>query len=228
MSEHTIPAPARTALDPGDVGRRVALRRAELGMSREETAARAGMAVSYLAYLESAPAEIDHGALTRLAAALDTTCGALLGGGQAGPPGQGRAAAHPVLRELPKSECWRRLGRGGLARVGCTSLGGPLVLPVNYRVLDGTLVFRTAWGGPLAASVGARIAVEVDRIDEATRTGWSVLAVGTAIPVDDLPAVEHLLRAGVPDPWAGGKRQLWLRVRPDRLTGREILIEGRT
>jgi hypothetical protein len=65
----------------------------------------------------------------------------------------------------------------------------------------------------------------VDRIDEVTRTGWSVLAVGQAIPIDDLSAVEHLLRVGVPDPWAGGTRHLWLRVRPDRISGREILID---
>ncbi len=40
----------------GDLGRRIVRRREELGLSREETATRAGMGLSYLRHLEEYPA----------------------------------------------------------------------------------------------------------------------------------------------------------------------------
>ncbi len=65
---------------PGDLGKRVAARRRELGLTRAELAARSGMAVSYLAYLEQHAANVGYDGLMRLADALGTTPNALLGG----------------------------------------------------------------------------------------------------------------------------------------------------
>ncbi|WP_406209288.1 pyridoxamine 5'-phosphate oxidase family protein [Kitasatospora sp. NBC_01560] len=207
---------------PGDLGRRIALRRRQLGLSRAETAARAGMAEGFLEYLESSPATIGSGALIRLADALGTSATQLLGGDLALPPGWAAATAHPVLTELSAPECWGRLAPGGVGRVALSTAEGPVVLPVNYRVLDGTLIFRTAARSTLAAARGLRIAFEVDRIDDSARTGWSVLAVGDAAAFDEPEAVERLLRRGSPDPWAGGPREVWIRLRPTSLTGRSI------
>jgi transcriptional regulator with XRE-family HTH domain len=64
---------------PGDLGRRVTARRRELGLTRAELAARSGMAVSYLAYLEQHAADVGYDGLMRLADALGTTPDALLG-----------------------------------------------------------------------------------------------------------------------------------------------------
>ena len=44
--------------NPGDVGRRVAHRRGELGLSTDEVAERAGMDRGFLEYLESQPAQL--------------------------------------------------------------------------------------------------------------------------------------------------------------------------
>ncbi|MEU9044642.1 MULTISPECIES: pyridoxamine 5'-phosphate oxidase family protein [unclassified Kitasatospora] len=207
---------------PGDVGRRIAQRRSQLGLSREETARRAGMAVEYLEHLESSPATVEAGSLTRLAGALGTSARQLLGGDLDRPPGRAAAAAHPVLKELAASECWAKLAPGGVGRVALTAPEGPVVLPVNYRVLDGTLIFRTAVGGTPASTVGSRVAFEVDQVDEALRTGWSVLVVGAATPFDEPEAIEHLIRRGAPDPWAGGVRDVWVRIKPSTVTGRTI------
>ncbi|MFI6848997.1 pyridoxamine 5'-phosphate oxidase family protein [Kitasatospora sp. NBC_00085] len=207
---------------PGDIGRRIALRRRQLGLSRAETAEKAGMAEGFLEYLESSPAAVETGPLIRLADALGTSASQLLGGGLDLPTGWAAAAAHPVLTELSAPECWGRLAPGGVGRVALSTPEGPVVLPVNYRVLDGTLLFRTAAGSILATTPGSRIALEVDRIDEASRTGWSVLAVGEATAFDEPEAVEHLVRRGNPDPWAGGPRDVWVRIRPTSVTGRAI------
>ncbi|WP_345695092.1 pyridoxamine 5'-phosphate oxidase family protein [Kitasatospora terrestris] len=208
--------------DPGDLGRRVARRREQLGLSRADTAARAGIAEGYLEYLETAPADPGTGTVLALAAALGTTAADLLGGGLDLPPGAGGSAARPRLADLAPWECWAKLSPGGVGRVALTTPEGPLILPVNYRVLDGTLVFRTGERGPLAAALGQRIAVEVDRVDEALRTGWSVLVRGTANRFDGPAATAALRRRHNPEPWPGGERELWLRVKPAVVTGRTI------
>jgi transcriptional regulator with XRE-family HTH domain len=66
---------------PGDLGRRIADRRQQLGWSRAELAARAGLSVPYLTYLETHPANVTMTCLIELADALETTAEALLGAG---------------------------------------------------------------------------------------------------------------------------------------------------
>ena len=71
----------------GDIGRRVAHRRQELGLSREELAERCDMAPGYIAYLEEKPAVVPPDTLTKLAGGLETTPRQLLGGLAERPPG---------------------------------------------------------------------------------------------------------------------------------------------
>ena len=78
--------------DPGDLSKRIALRRAELGLSVAQVAVRAGLSLRYVEYLERYPARPAAAALRQLAAALRTTPAALLGGGADLPPGQCRPA----------------------------------------------------------------------------------------------------------------------------------------
>ena len=62
-----------TGIHSGDLGRRVAERRREVGLTREDVALRAGMNSGYLDYLEHSPdTALTAGALMRLAAALET------------------------------------------------------------------------------------------------------------------------------------------------------------
>ena len=74
-------APGQAIADPGDLSARVCQRRRELKLTQQELAARAGMSVPYLAYLENHPASPTGAALRQLAAALQTTPEALLGAG---------------------------------------------------------------------------------------------------------------------------------------------------
>ena len=97
----------------GDLGRRLAKQRERCGLSRAETADRADIAVSYLEYLEtSAIADPGPDVLIRLADALGTTAAALSGGGLGPPPGQRRAAGHPVLAEFTPAGCRGLLAPG--------------------------------------------------------------------------------------------------------------------
>ncbi len=214
-----------TATNPGDVGRRVARRRRELGITRSELAERAGMAVEFVEYVESQPSELGSASLDRLAAALDTTPGELLGGGVDRPPGRPGSGARPTLRELSPRECWDLVAHGGVGRIATTTDEGPIVLPVNFVVDGDTLVIRTSAYGVLGRlDRAAELAFEVDRLDEAMREGWSVLFVGDMVRIEDPEEVATLWRDRDPGPWAGGVRNLFLRIQPRRVTGRRIEV----
>ncbi|MBM9617791.1 helix-turn-helix domain-containing protein [Streptomyces zhihengii] len=222
-SEAAGPDGGRTS---GDIGRRVAARRRQLGLSREELALRAASAPGYIEYLEEKPAAPGMGFLLRLADALETTVTALTGGDAELTGGVGRAGYHPRLVELETDECWTLLGTHGVGRVAVTAPDGPAILPVNYVVADREVAFRTSSGALPGRAAGGETAFEVDHIDEAFSQGWSVLVVGTARTVTDEAGVSRLDGLAYSEPWAGGERDLWIALSAERVTGRRILVRG--
>ncbi len=220
-----MPEDTARALGSGDVGRRVALRRRQLGLTREETAERAGMAPNFLEYLETRPAEVETGALLRLAGVLETSESELLGGNVDLPPGRADSAARPLLEALGPAECWARLSERGVGRVAFSTSSDPIVLPVNYQVLDGVIVYRTASGSVPATAIGHRVAFEVDHMDEALSQGWSVLMIGPAEQVTGPAEIGRPAHGTGPTPWPGGRRDVWVRIMPDTVTGRIIRVQ---
>ncbi|MFF7157437.1 pyridoxamine 5'-phosphate oxidase family protein [Streptomyces sp. NPDC008139] len=220
----------RTSAGPGavpsrsDIGRRVAARREQLGLSREEVAGRAGSAGSYLQYVEEEATVLGVTFLLRLANALETTVAELSGGTVDLPPGTGRAAHHPELRELSGDECRSLLGTHGVGRVVVTTGEGPAIVPVNYLVVQGNVSFRTALDALPARAAGTDTAFEADHIDDALSQGWSVLIVGQAHMVTDAESLRILEEHALTTPWAGGERTLWITIVPRRVTGRRIAV----
>ena len=208
---------------PGDVGRRVLRRRRELGLSRRELATRAGMAPEYVEYLEQQPAHLSVTALSHLADALETTPAALLGGDVDRPPGQDGAGRRPRLERLAEDECLRLLSAGGVGRVLIVTESAPEALPVNFTMIDDQVVFRTAPDTVMAAHIDDNIGFEVDRLDEAMSQGWSVLISGRARQIHD-PAVFWKAHDMV-DPWAGGERDLCVRIEAARVSGRRVIAD---
>ncbi|MDX3356830.1 pyridoxamine 5'-phosphate oxidase family protein [Streptomyces sp. ME01-24h] len=210
---------------PGDIGRRIAMRREELGLSREEVAARTGIAEGYLRYVEQdSTAAPGLGTLRGLARALETSVSALSGGEADLPPGRGRAAGRARLVELGGEECWTLLSTHGVGRLALSMPEGLTVLPVNYCVVDGTIAFRTSPAAAPAEASDARCAFEVDEVDDALSQGWSVLVRGMAHTVTDPAGVRRLNERAYCGPWAGGDRDLWLRITPASVTGRRIIV----
>lgn len=213
-----------TVANPGDLGRRVAARRQELGLSREEVAERAGMDPGYLEYLEERPATPPSASeLDRLARALSTTRERLEGAGWTSPPGSTALPGGEVEVEVLSPEtALQLLGRGGIGRAVFTDERGPVALPVNFRLLDQTIVFRTGPGSILAAveRTGA-LGFEVDRLDDVLGEGWSVVATGNAVVVGD-PEERRRIDALHIHPWTGTERPTPVRLTPTLLTGRRI------
>jgi nitroimidazol reductase NimA-like FMN-containing flavoprotein (pyridoxamine 5'-phosphate oxidase superfamily) len=211
----------------GDFGRRIRHHRDQLGLTREQVADRTDISAGFIQYLEEHPDIPDTGTVNRLAAGLETTPPDLLGAGHDRPSGSGGAMAEPVLQVLDREECLRLIAPGGIGRVAFDGSHGPTVLPVNYKLHEGAIVFRTAYGGPMdqdlrtgLEGVEILIGFEVDQIDEAMRQGWSVLVQGPAhhVPEDE---VSQVADAHV-TPWAGGDRPLYIRVVPRHITGRRV------
>lgn len=133
-----------------------------------------------------------------------------------------RAARERTLRTLNPAECFDLLEPGGIGRVGFASADGIMVLPVNFAVTAATIIFRTAPDTLLALHADAHVGFEVDRIDEALHTGWSVLVQGHAHTVTDEREVQHLEDRTRLEPWAGGARDVFVRIAPTRISGRRI------
>ena len=210
----------------GDLGRRVVERREQLGLSTEDVADRTGMSPAYLRMVESSPSpQLSRAALWRLAAALDTTVDAISGSGWDAPPGQAGPAGpagRPSLQRLSPDECEKLVAPGGVGRFVYVDSEGPVAVPVNFRVLDGDIVFRTDSNATvLAASSEEQVSFEVDHLDDALTEGWSVLLTGDARVIADPGEIEEARSLGIA-PWAGGERRTYVRLAPRQVTGRRI------
>ena len=135
--------------------------------------------------------------------------------------------ADRVIDELDEAESLRLISAGGIGRIAYQGRFGPAVLPVNYRWHDGAVVFRTTRHSALDEDLQTGIsggdylvAFEIDEIDTPGRQGWSVLIQGPAHHVSEAER-EAAERAGV-EPWPAGDRELFIRIVPNRVTGRRI------
>ena len=127
-------------------------------------------------------------------------------------------------QELTKDECFSLLAGQRLGRVVLVDDRGPLALPVNFVLDQHTVLFRTDEGTKLDAAVRrGRVAFQIDGVDQATRTGWSVLVRGEVKEVTD-PAELGLVRRLPLYPWAPGAKGHYLRILPASLTGRRIAL----
>jgi uncharacterized protein len=127
------------------------------------------------------------------------------------------------LVELDRAEALELLGSKRVGRVGFLSEDGPLVLPLNYLLVDECVIIRTVAFGILArGALDQRVAFEVDEIDDFLQAGWSVLVSGPAQLLSDAQ-LEQLRLGETPEPWAEGPRNLFLSIACQQVNGRRLL-----
>jgi len=99
----------------------------------------------------------------------------------------------------------------------------PAIFPINYALDGEAVVFRTAPGTKLTHGPRAPATFEIDGLDRAARTGWSVVATGRLEEVTtfDAPTLERV-RALAIRPWTEGDKGHWMRLVPDIITGRRV------
>jgi hypothetical protein len=115
------------------------------------------------------------------------------------------------------------LASGIVGRVGICTPSGPGIFTVNYSVVDDAVIFRTAPHSVLATqATDSLIAFQVDHVDYEYHRGWSVLATGRAQVVERPEELDHIRAVWPPRPWAGGTRELYIRLAWDELSGRQL------
>ena len=133
-----------------------------------------------------------------------------------------------VLESLDDEECLRLIEPGGIGRLVYAGRDDLTVLPVNYKMHNGAILFRTAQAGATdedlrtgIAHAEYRVAFEVDDFDYAAREGWSVLVQGPAHHLDSDDERAEADAAGI-ETWPGGQREHFISIIPARITGRRI------
>jgi len=131
-----------------------------------------------------------------------------------------------MLERLDERECLQLIGAGRLGRLAYTGRFGPTVLPVLYKLHEGSIVFRTVedtfTDEDLRTGIAHaeyQVAFEVDQYDPGTLEGWVVLAVGPAHHVDTEAERASIISAG-DDPWPEAESGHLVRVQPTRIGGR--------
>ena len=131
-------------------------------------------------------------------------------------------SGHPAPA-LARAECLRLLGCGVIGRILYTAGALPAAQPVRYALRAEEILFRTADGGILRAATGNEVvAFEVDDVDAAAGTGWTVLAVGRAHRLGDADRRTDQVRC-LPHPWAAERSTDIIAVPTRLLTGRRLV-----
>jgi nitroimidazol reductase NimA-like FMN-containing flavoprotein (pyridoxamine 5'-phosphate oxidase superfamily) len=126
------------------------------------------------------------------------------------------------LEVLERDECLRLLTTATIGRVAITVGALPVVLPVNFRLVDERIVFRTSVGTKLdAATQNAIVAFEVDDIDPLSHSGWSVVTVGQAREVTDPTELVELASANIPR-WARSRQDRTVEISTEMISGRRL------
>ena len=118
--------------------------------------------------------------------------------------------------------CWQLLGQEEVGRLAVSVSRYPEIFPVNYVVDQRTVIFRTAEGTKLLATViSPSVAFEVDGYDPEAGEAWSVVIKGLAreIPMHDLLDDTFPLF-----PWTATPKPRFVRVVPDSITGRRFHV----
>jgi len=125
---------------------------------------------------------------------------------------------------LDPDECWALLRQADVARLAVSIMNRPDIFPINYVVDHGRVVFRTAEGTKLAASVlGDAVAFEVDGYDAASGDAWSVVIKGRAVEIEHMHDVFDALDLPL-FPWHAAPKPRFVSIEPDEITGRRFHV----
>ncbi|MGE2719278.1 pyridoxamine 5'-phosphate oxidase family protein [Mycolicibacterium celeriflavum] len=130
------------------------------------------------------------------------------------------------LETLNRRQCLDLLQGVRVGRLVFTEDALPAVQPVNFRLWHDDIVIRVAGGPKLAAATDNQVvAFQTDELDPDLRTGWSVTVVGHAEPVTDVDEMLELSGTFI-QPWVDGRRDHFVRIRTEKMTGRRFRERG--
>jgi nitroimidazol reductase NimA-like FMN-containing flavoprotein (pyridoxamine 5'-phosphate oxidase superfamily) len=142
-------------------------------------------------------------------------------------PGTGVSSLR-VVEQLDEAACLELLRTGRIGRLIYNSRYGPVALPSEYKVHDGSIIFRTYRVTFTEEDLRTGIAhaeyqvvMEVDQVDPDAREGWVVLVRGTAHHVDTEAERASIGSVGL-ESWVEGEPEHFIRVVPVSIAGQRL------
>lgn len=125
-------------------------------------------------------------------------------------------------QHLSQGECLRLMASVPVGRIIYTRQAMPAVELVNFALDHDDIIIRTDRSGKLAAATReAVVAFEVDYLDPAGHTGWSVTVIGQSHEVTDAEEIRRLEQMGLRS-WVHGGHEHYIRISPGILTGQQL------
>jgi len=130
------------------------------------------------------------------------------------------------LDVLGRERSLELLQRVTVGRLIFTEHALPAVRPADFRWWRGDVVIRIADRAILAAASGNRVvAFEADELNADSHCGWSVTIVGHAQLITEVPDLIEL--SGLfSRPQAGARRDYFVRIQTEKVTGRRLWPNG--
>ena len=127
------------------------------------------------------------------------------------------------LDAIGRQQCLDLIESHHLGRIAWQAADRPQILPITYVLHQGSVYFRTLPDGLLAElAQPTSVALEVDELDQQTRSGWSIVLHGHTSAVREPDELADLWASDSPVPWVSGNRTLFIRIRPDTVAGRIV------
>jgi nitroimidazol reductase NimA-like FMN-containing flavoprotein (pyridoxamine 5'-phosphate oxidase superfamily) len=130
------------------------------------------------------------------------------------------------LEPLSQEQCLDLLRQGTIGRIALGTEDGPIVLPVNYRLVEldsGPLLAVRTRPGNVIEQAPTDVAFEIDSIDPVHHQGWSVLVRGELLHAT--PTSAEFRERYDPESWLSD-RDAWLLIDPWTISGRELHGRG--
>jgi len=125
---------------------------------------------------------------------------------------------HDDAQVLSQSQCQSLLASGNFGRISFTMRALPVIMPVTYGYLGGSVILGMNDGPARRAVAGGNvIALGVDN-GNAQDPFWTVLAIGRAAEITERTQTLEFDRMGLTD-LTGIPAQHYLQLQPDILTG---------
>ncbi len=131
----------------------------------------------------------------------------------------------PVFEELGPEDCLELLRDEPVGHVALTAHALPVVVPVNFAMIDGDIVWRCPQGTkPNEAASDFVVAFEADHYELHHTLGWSVMVQGLAHVVTDAEELDRAKQLPLESWTLAGASDTYVRLVPNIVTGMRVRV----